>query len=258
MNEKIASFLLDKVKDDYNSIAEDFSATRMCEWKEFELFTPYIRDGMNVLDVGCGNGRLLSFLEKRFSNIFYTGVDNASNVLNEARSKWCLDTQNFYAEDLLPRRDCCDDESIDAKKFHARGSKIKFIEGDILSLPFPDDSFDAVFCIASLHHIPSRKYRTQAVKEMKRVLKPHGIMIVLVWNLWQKRYFYAFIKSFFRSFFTFGQFGLRDLFIPWKNVLERYYYAFTFFELQKLFKKASLSLEFYSKNRNILFVCKKK
>ncbi|MBI2463426.1 class I SAM-dependent methyltransferase [Candidatus Peregrinibacteria bacterium] len=255
MNEKTASFLLEKVRRDYNSIAEDFSATRMREWTEFELFAPYIRNGMKVLDVGCGNGRLLSFFQKRFSNIFYTGIDNASRLLDEARLKR-IHALRLFSDEKNGKE--FDTHNVCLKHANHENSKAEFFEGNMLSLPFPSETFDAVFSIASLHHIPSEKFRTQALMEMKRVLKPHGVIIILVWNLWQKRYFYAFIRAFFRSIFTFGQYGLRDLFIPWKHVLDRYYYAFTFSELQKFLKKTSLSLESYSRNRNILFVCKKK
>ncbi len=45
-----------------------------------------IVDGQKVLDLGCGNGRLLNVLQNK--NIDYIGVDNSENLL--------LNAQNAY------------------------------------------------------------------------------------------------------------------------------------------------------------------
>jgi len=51
----------------------------------------------------------------------------------------------------------------------------KFIQGDVVDLPFKDKSFDLVIASEVLEHIP--KYR-QAMKEIKRVLSPNGALII--------------------------------------------------------------------------------
>ena len=56
----------------------------------------------------------------------------------------------------------------------------KFIEGDILNLPFLEQKFDSVWAIAALHMIPSKELRKRAVGEIKRVLKPGGLMVLTV------------------------------------------------------------------------------
>ena len=105
------------------------------------------------------------------------------------------------------------------------------------SLPFPDASFDVVYCIAALHHLPDEASRLQALSEMRRVLKPGGIVVLTNWHLTPET-----IKPDYREFTP------REYLIPWKNqdgavVGERYYHAFTEEELHLLCEKAGLHVE---------------
>ena len=211
--------ILKKVKDDYNTIAPYFSDTRNYNWSEFEDFKKYIKPEMKVLDLGCGNGRFFNFLKD--SKINYIGIDNSEGILKQAKIKH--PEQNF-----------------------------KF--GDILDIPEQNEEFDVVFCIAALHHIP-HEYRTDALKEIKRVLKPEGYFIMTNWNLWQKKYLPLILKS------TFKKFG--DVYIPWytpkgKLIARRYYHAFTKMELSRLADKSNFKIiEQYYTKRNIVSIYKK-
>jgi SAM-dependent methyltransferase len=51
--------------------------------------------------------------------------------------------------------------------------------GNAMELPFPNESFDVVLCQAGLMFFPDR---VEAVKEMKRVLRPNGRLAILVWG----------------------------------------------------------------------------
>lgn len=53
-------------------------------------------------------------------------------------------------------------------------SNVNLIHGDILRMPYPDQSFDAVICLSAFEHIENLD---QAFSEIKRVLKPEGILI---------------------------------------------------------------------------------
>ena len=102
-----------------------------------------------LLDVGCGQchwTRLVSqFLEKGAK---VTAVD--------ADPKWATENHNL--------REFFDEREID----------FKVKKADVLDLPFADDSFDAVTCQTVLIHLENP---LNALREMKRVLKPDGILI---------------------------------------------------------------------------------
>lgn len=54
-------------------------------------------------------------------------------------------------------------------------------QGDILSLPFIDNSYDHSMSIAVIHHLSTRVRRLKAISEMIRVTKPGGLIFILVW-----------------------------------------------------------------------------
>ncbi len=208
--------ILNSVKDSYQTIAEDFSTTRQVEWKEFKFFKNYLKENLSILDLGCGNGRLLKFLQDHYQEgkFQYLGIDNSSKLIKLA------------------------------KLIHP---KFEFIEGDLINIPQKDNKFDIVFCIAAFHHLPSKKLRIQALNEVHRVLKKNGIIIITVWNLWQSKYFKENIDAFFKSVFSFGKHKFNDLYIPWKDAdqlikTKRFYHNFMPFELDSLIKKSNFKI----------------
>jgi ubiquinone/menaquinone biosynthesis C-methylase UbiE len=56
---------------------------------------------------------------------------------------------------------------------------IEWREGNVNALPFEDETFHVVFCEFGLMVFPDR---AAALKEMLRVLRPHGRLAVLVWG----------------------------------------------------------------------------
>lgn len=221
-------FLLNKVRDDYNLIAESFSKTRQkLSWPEIEYLKKYINHGYTVLDIGCGNGRLYNFIKDY--NLNYFGGDNSEKLLEQARS-------------LFP-------EMTD-----------KFVYADMLKLPFSDQQFDIVICLAAFHHLPSASHRIAALNELKRVLKPNGLLLMTNWYAWQGKFF----KNLLTDWRLKNEWN--DFFIPWKdgNKLNRYYHGFTIGELNNLFTKTSFNIVenhvFISDSgvkRNILSVVRK-
>lgn len=53
---------------------------------------------------------------------------------------------------------------------------MSFVLGDVVELPFPDNSFDIVFSRLAFHHFPEIE---KPFLEMKRVLKPGGRLIII-------------------------------------------------------------------------------
>jgi SAM-dependent methyltransferase len=57
------------------------------------------------------------------------------------------------------------------------GSEVSFQLGDVLALPFEDDSFDAVTCFEVIEHV-QRSDHQRLVLELARVLKPGGVLLL--------------------------------------------------------------------------------
>jgi len=208
MDQNYAQYLLNETIENYNLIAEDFSRTRQHIWPGFDVLVRYVKPNDNVLDLGCGNGRLLDLLKNQKIN--YIGVDNSSALITLAQKKY---------------------------------PGVDFRTGNALNLPFPDNYFDKIYSIAVLHHIPSQELRLKFLKEAKRVLKPEGLLILTVWDLWQWRGFkhnfkYAVLKILGLSKLDFG-----DVFVPWQKKYQRYVHCFTKRELVRFAQNAGFQVK---------------
>jgi len=95
----------------------------------------------NVLDLGCGTGKLLNRLAGEFPGLFGTGVDLSPKMLREARAS------KKYPKQLI------------------------FVKGNAEALPFVDGQFDAVFNTISFLHYPNPQ---QVFAEVSRVLASGG------------------------------------------------------------------------------------
>lgn len=101
---------------------------------------------LNLLDVGCNVGAWLSDVRDRRPAARLAGVElNATALSTAARNR---------------------PEAILSRAVAER-------------LPFPDDTFDCVTCLEVLEHLPEKNW-TSAILEMRRVLKPGGVLIVTV------------------------------------------------------------------------------
>ncbi|MFH1780862.1 MAG: methyltransferase domain-containing protein [Candidatus Nealsonbacteria bacterium] len=205
MDQDYAQYLLNKGIENYNAIAEDFSSTRRFVWQGLEPLYHYALPEDKVLDLGCGNGRLLQIFKG--ININYTGVDNSDKL------------------------------TAIAKKTYPDAT---FLVADALHLPFPQDHFDKVYSIAVLHHIPSQELRLRFLKEAKRVLKPGGLLILTVWDLKRLDLIFKFtlLKIFGKSKLDFG-----DVLVPWQKKHQRYVHCFTKREMVNLAQQAGFSVK---------------
>ena len=110
-----------------------------------------------VLDVGCGRGLLAIGAAKRLKTGKVTGID----VWN--------------AQDLSGN-------SVEAARENAKAEgvadRVRFDTGDARKLVYPDGFFDAVISSNALHTLEDDREREQAIKEMLRVLKPGGRVVI--------------------------------------------------------------------------------
>jgi ubiquinone/menaquinone biosynthesis C-methylase UbiE len=118
-----------------------YSALHRLIFQELEAELPDWRD-KQILDAGCGTGAILKRLGNSEKNV---GVDLAPEAIS------------FCQE---------------------RGLK-NVRQGDVCALPFEDSSFDAIVCSSVIYHEWVSDV-TAAVREMHRVLRPNGVLVINV------------------------------------------------------------------------------
>lgn len=57
-----------------------------------------------------------------------------------------------------------------------RGTGVSVIRGDATALPLPDDTFSAASAFTMLHHVPTRGGQDGILAELRRVLRPGGVL----------------------------------------------------------------------------------
>ncbi len=188
------------VKYVYNTIAKEFDNTRYRPWSCVENFLDDIPSGSIIGDIGCGNGK----------NMLYRND--------------CINLGCDFSENLIK---ICQEKNINA------------IVGDILNIPFQENTFDYTICIAVIHHLSTNEKRKKAIQELQRVTKPNGKILILVWALEQEND-------------SRRKFVKQENFVDWKdkkqNLLgKRYYYVFQKNELESLTNKNLIEKSFYEK-----------
>jgi ubiquinone/menaquinone biosynthesis C-methylase UbiE len=110
-----------------------------------------LRPGQRVLDLACGTGVVARL---------------AAPVLGP--------TGSVVGVDLNPAM-------LEVARAHAPvgGAPIEWRQADAAALPFPDAGFDAVLCQQGLQFFPDRP---AALREMRRVLRPGGLVGVCTWR----------------------------------------------------------------------------
>jgi SAM-dependent methyltransferase len=95
-----------------------------------------------ICDLGCGPGQIARYLHRQ--GVKTLGVDLSARMVEEAQR-------------LNPQ--------------------IHFHQGDMLSLPDEDNSWGGIAAFYCIIHIPREKI-VNALREMKRVLKPGGVLLL--------------------------------------------------------------------------------
>lgn len=219
MNKKYAENLLEKTKQGYNLIAEEFSKHRTKPWEGARFLFDYAQNGDKIIDLGCGAGQFYEFLKDKKIN--YSGIDISEKLIEIARKKY---------------------------------KDANFKVADAMNLPFPDNYFDKVYAIALLHNIPSIKFREKVIKEIKRVLKKDGMLFLTAWNLWQKLKTRKLIYKFYLlKVFNLTKLEFRDILMNWKGMEKCYFHCFTKKELKNFIERNNLKIiengEFFDKGK---------
>lgn len=100
--------------------------------------------GKRILDIGCAYGKHAQYFTSQGYQV--TGIDLTNAFLEAARKQ-------------VP--------------------EATFLSMDMRKLNFPDNSFDGIWCAATLHHI-AKKEAPKTLEEWARVLAPQGILYISV------------------------------------------------------------------------------
>lgn len=88
----------------------------------------------------------------------------------------CGNGKNMIRPTTMTGVDMCDTFVEICKR-----KNLNVMHGDALNLPFDDNTFDNVMCVAVIHHLSTFERRLQAIREAIRVLKPNGQIFISVW-----------------------------------------------------------------------------
>jgi len=139
----------------YNAAADFYDASPLGFWNYFGRKTIellWLQNGSRVLDACCGAGAsalpAAEFVGRKGKVI---GVDVAQALLELAR----------------------------AKAAQRRLGNTRFELGDLLSLRFPNESFDAAICVFGIFFVPDM---AAAVQELWRCVRPGGQLAVTTWG----------------------------------------------------------------------------
>lgn len=105
-----------------------------------------LRDHMSVLEVGSGPGFITGALLQDLPNSRITALEIDPILIDRARAH-----------------------------LGNTGNRLDIIEGNVMSTPFPDNTFDFVYARYLFQHLPDP---VGAAKELKRVLKPGGKLVI--------------------------------------------------------------------------------
>jgi 2-polyprenyl-3-methyl-5-hydroxy-6-metoxy-1,4-benzoquinol methylase len=108
----------------------------------YEKLSTSLRKGSAILDAGCGVTFFPFLLGAEFN---VTAVDQ-------------------------------DDYKLTYSKINnLQNTNVNFINSSLNRIPFPDESFDAIYCISVLEHTENYE---EIIKEFNRLLKPNGLLVV--------------------------------------------------------------------------------
>lgn len=206
-------------KQTYSEASSEWNKKRTVSWDEVSEFLDTIENKNKLLDIGCGTGRDIECaVSKGFDKNNCIGVDYAQGQITELKKK------GFNG-----------------------------VCADMKQLPFEDQSFDTILCIASLHHLLTTSEQEQALLEIKRVLKKQGRVLISVW-VPEQQYIDSELR---KQKWEYVEDNIVKVLFTYENKkLERYYYLFKTEELINLLEKLGFQIkETRYENGNYFFDC---
>ena len=127
-----------------DAFGEDFSQDGFSDVNQINMILQYIpkRDNVRILDIGCGNGKMLGYLQK-MTGVHIYGFDYSSQAIKDAKAMF-----EFNSE---------------------------FKEGIIGEIDYPAEKFDVIVSMDSIYF---SKDMAVFVSQVKRWLKKDGVFFI--------------------------------------------------------------------------------
>ena len=167
MNPTVQARLLDLNRQFYATVAGEFDRTRQSLSMGMvdlagRLAAQAAAAGLQplrVIDVGCGNGRFARALAQVGLAATYFGVDADTQLLSAAS-----------------------EQIADLPKVTAHLLQVDMAQPDWTSPLAAQGPFDAVVCLAVLHHFPGLALRQRIVSDLAQLLAPGGVLALSTWQ----------------------------------------------------------------------------
>lgn len=196
---------------------------------ELEILPQYVKEGLLVADIGCGDGR----------HMVYFNLKGNQTVGIEYDSEYAINDARKHAKD--------------------HGMRLSIIRADARAIPLKSEAFDYVLCMGSAL---SEKYwlwlrkkdRRKWAEEMTRICKPRGLMVIEVGYrygsmrdcvVWIKHYLVA-----IKSILTAGKVEIGDYYSKEHGC---WFHSFTTNEIRTLFSDLPIQIIHIHKPRKRLF-----
>lgn len=150
----------------YQHHSQAFDGSRQRPWKGWQRLLQLLADvaaegdppTLDVLDAGCGNGRLATYLAQQEPRaVRYVGIDSSPALLAQAAQRQAVG---------------------------------ELIEDDLVSQAWQDRlnrrRFHGVTSFGVLHHIPGLAQRRRFLRQLADRCRPGGLLVVSIWRLDQQ------------------------------------------------------------------------
>ena len=121
----------------------DYQAQQLKTW-----FPEYDKESINILDFGCGDGAMTSFVSYYFNHAQIYGTDSSYESIEFA--------QQYY-------------------------KAIQFNTLNEIPTNYPSNTFDLIYAAEVFHHIPYNQHH-EWISELIRITKPSGHIVIIEFN----------------------------------------------------------------------------